>query len=78
VKPYGGKISIPVDFVPITPSAACPVGTRGILATVAGTITVTMRNGQARTAIPIAANSILSGEFASITAATATGLFCVI
>lgn len=78
MKGFPGRISIPVDFVPITVPNACPAGTRGILATVAGTITVTMKNGQARSAIPIAAGQILSGEFTSISAATATGLFCVI
>jgi hypothetical protein len=78
MKSHSGKISIPNDFVPAAVPSTLPTNCRGLLVAAAGTVNVTMRNGQVRTSVPLIAG-INPGEFASIqSGGTATGIYAVI
>jgi hypothetical protein len=62
--------------VSITPGAnLLPFSTSGLLATVGGTVTVTLKDGTTSVTLPILAGVILPMEVIKVTAATATGLF---
>lgn len=78
MKPYSGRISIPVDFISITAPQTLPTYTRGILCGVAGTVNVTMKNGHVITGLPLVAG-VNPGEFASVqSGGTATGLWAIV
>jgi hypothetical protein len=67
VAPYG-------KFVACTPGATAFPTCRGVIATVAGTITGTDADGNTVTALPVIVG-YNPYQFSKITAATATGLF---
>lgn len=76
------SVSIPNDLVPVNLGAlpaALPVNCRGLLCDIAGTVDVTMVNGQERDDVPVAAESILPGRFAALRAVgTVTAVFALV
>lgn len=80
---HGGSVAVPSDFIQLAASTVgspvdCPRGCRGLLLGTAGTLNVTMENGEDRDGLPLPAG-VTSGRFKALrTGGTAENIWAIV